>query len=69
MLSAIELPLTERTGSATGAAQEDLEKALASSVYEPLDTAIRTTLQSVSLCTIIEEEDRRKSEDNIMYFI
>ena len=69
VLSAIELPLTERTGSATGDAQEDLEKALASSVYEPLDTAIRTTLQSVSLRTIIEEEDRRKSKDNIMYFI
>ena len=69
VLVAIELPLTEKAGPATGDAQEDLEQALASSVYEPLDTAIRTTLQSVSLRTIIEEEDRRKSEDNIMYFI
>lgn len=69
VLSAIELPLTERASPATGDAQEDLEQALTNCVYEPLDTAIRTTLQSVSLRTIIEEEDRRNSEDNIMYFI
>ena len=40
VLSAIELPLTEKASPATGDAQEDLEQALTNCVYDPLDAAI-----------------------------
>ena len=69
VLSAIELPLTEKAGLATGDAQEALEQALTNCVYDPLDAAIRKALQGVNLCAILEEADRQKSEENIMYFI
>ena len=69
VLAAIELPLTEKAGPATGDAQEDLEQALTNCVYDPLDAAIRKPLQGVNLCAILEEADRQKSKENIMYFI
>ena len=69
VLAAIELPLTEKAGPATGDAQEALEQALTNCVYDPLDAAIRKALQGVNLCSILEEADRQKSEENIMYFI
>lgn len=69
VLSAIELPLTEKPGTATGKTQKELEQALTNCVYDPLDDAIRTALQGVNLCAILEEADRQKSRENIMYFI
>lgn len=69
VLSAIELPLTEKPGPATGEAQEDLEQALATCVYDPLDDAVQKALRDVNLCAILDEADRQKSKENIMYFI
>ena len=69
VLAAIELPLTEKPGPATADDESALDQALQHAVYEPLDTAIRTALEKVTLCVILDETDRQKSQGNIMYFI
>lgn len=68
VLAAIELSLLEKPGLSTGGAKE-MEAALTTCVYTPLDEAIMATLRSVSLEDILVEMDRQKSADSLMYFI
>lgn len=69
VLSAIELPLTEKTAASVEEKRPELERALQSAVYEPLDESVRTALQKTTLRDLLEETDRQKSEENLMYFI
>ena len=68
ILSAIELSLIEKTQTTSDKVPE-LDRALHTCVYDPLDTAITSTLQRVTLTDILTETERQKSSDNLMYFI
>ncbi|BEU88542.1 Rrf2 family transcriptional regulator [Selenomonas sp. TAMA-11512] len=68
VLSAIELSLMEKVTPSADHATE-LDQALITAVYNPLDDAIRDALKKVTIEDILSEEERLKSDDNFMYFI
>lgn len=69
ILSAIELSMMEKTAPAAKDKMPELDRALASCVFNPLDEAIRKTLSSISLDDILTAIDKEKSAESLMYFI
>ena len=69
ILSAIELSLMEKTASSTTGKTPALEQALQSVVYDPLNLSIQKSLQAVSLKNLLNEAERQKSAESLMYFI
>lgn len=68
ILSSIELSLMEKAASAADKMPE-LDKALESKVFAPLDKKIQESLSSVSLDDILTAIDAEKDADSLMYFI
>lgn len=69
ILSAIELSLMEQTAPAAPDKLPELDRAMESAVYAPLDTAIKDTLSAVTLDKILQAFDAQSNADNFMYFI
>ncbi|MFV0636556.1 RrF2 family transcriptional regulator [Mitsuokella sp.] len=69
ILASIELSLMEKTAPAAQEKMPELDRALASCVFDPLDKAIQQTLASVSLDDILTAIDKEKSTESLMYFI
>ena len=67
ILSAIELGLLEKAGPAASDKMPELDRALASKIFEPLDESIRETLMGVSLEDILGSIDQEA--ESLMYFI
>lgn len=59
----------EKTAPAAKDKMPELDRALASCVFNPLDEAIRKTLSSISLDDILTAIDKEKSAESLMYFI
>lgn len=68
ILSSIELSLMEKAASAADKMPE-LDKALESKVFAPLDKKIQESLSSVTLDDILTAIDAEKDADSLMYFI
>jgi Rrf2 family protein len=69
ILSAIELSLIEKTSPSVGAKSQEIEQALQSLVYQPLNDNIAAALQQVSLADILSGIEAQKPADELMYFI
>lgn len=69
ILSSIELSLMEKTAPAAPEKAPELDRAMNATVYDPLDTAIRDTLSSVTLDQILTALDQENQADSFMYFI
>lgn len=69
ILSAIEISLIEPTDATTSGHHPELEHALQSVVFQPLDNAIKTALSAITLENILAETQKQMSPDNLMYFI
>ena len=69
ILSAIELSLMEKAAPAAPEKMPELDHALDARVYTPLDNAIKKSLESVTLDTILTAIDEEKDAASLMYFI
>lgn len=69
VLSAIELSLMEKAAPSSPEKMPELDRALASRVFSPLDKAIHEALSSVTLDAILVAVDEEKAADSLMYFI
>ena len=69
ILSAIELSLMEKAAPAAPEKMPELDRALDARVYTPLDNAIKKSLESVTLDTILTAIDEEKDAASLMYFI
>lgn len=67
VLSAIELGLMEKAGTASPDKMPELDRALAAKVFDPLDESIRNALMSASLEDILNAMDQEA--ESLMYFI
>ncbi|MBQ1510705.1 MAG: Rrf2 family transcriptional regulator [Selenomonadaceae bacterium] len=67
VLSAIELGLMEKAGTASPDKMPELDRALAAKVFDPLDESIRNTLMAASLEDILNAMDQEA--ESLMYFI
>ncbi len=69
ILSSIELALMEKTQPAAPDKMPELDRALMSCVFNPLDEAVKATLKNVTLDDILTAIDGEKDADSLMYFI
>ena len=61
--------ITEKTAPAAQEKMPELDRALASCVFTPLDEAIQKALSAISLDDILTAIDQEKSAESLMYFI
>ena len=69
VLSAVELSLFEKAEPTVEAKAPEFDAALQSSVFGPLDDAVRKTLHSVSLADLVHETEKYRSSQEYMFFI
>ncbi len=69
VLTAIETTMTEKTDSTVAEKQPILDKALETVVFSQLDDAIKSSLEAISLEDILNNVEKQKEPDNLMYFI
>ena len=69
ILSAIELSLFEKTEAATSDKSPAIDKALENCIFARLDDSIQTILQQITLNDLVNEAEKNKPEDALMYFI
>ena len=69
ILAAIELALMEQAAPAAPDKMPELDRALETRVWQPLDEAIHKSLASVSLDDILTAIDAEKDASSLMYFI
>ena len=69
ILHAIELSLTEKAAPASPDRMPELDRALESRLYAPLDHAIKDSLESVTLDTLLIAVAEEKAAESLMYFI
>ena len=69
VLSAIELSLMEKAAPAAPDKLPELDRALDAKVYEPLDAAIKQSLESVTLDDILLAMAAEQDAASLMYFI
>ncbi|WP_027407050.1 Rrf2 family transcriptional regulator [Anaerovibrio sp. RM50] len=69
VLTAIETTMTEKTDSTVAEKQPILDKALETVVFSQLDDAIKSSLEAISLEDILNNVEKLKEPDNLMYFI
>ncbi len=68
ILAAIELALSETTAPAFDKLPA-LDEALAKTIYEPLDAAIRESLSSTTLAELTAAAEREHREEVMMFYI
>ncbi|HWT74747.1 MAG TPA: Rrf2 family transcriptional regulator [Mobilitalea sp.] len=69
ILSAVETSLFESTEETIKDKAPEIEAAVRSAVYDPLDAAVKSMLQKVTLYDLVSETDKHKSDQNFMFFI
>lgn len=69
VLSAIELSLMEKAAPASPEKFPELDRALAARVFDPLDQAIKTSLENVTLDDILMAIAAEQDAASQMYFI
>lgn len=69
ILSAVETSLFEDAEPTTKEKSPEIDMALNLTVFEPLDDAIRTKLQTITLYDLANEAEKHKKDQNLMFFI
>ncbi|MBQ1469296.1 RrF2 family transcriptional regulator [Schwartzia succinivorans] len=69
ILTAIELSLVEETSSSTNGKVPSLDDALEAIIYQPINDALKETLQNVSLADVLTETENKRQDETMMYFI
>jgi len=69
VLSAVELSLFEPTEETVQEKAPDIEAAMRYSVFDVLDSAIRDTLDRITLYDLVVEAEKHKKGQGYMYYI
>ncbi|ORT98891.1 transcriptional regulator, BadM/Rrf2 family [Anaerovibrio sp. JC8] len=69
VLTAIETSLIEKTDTTVGEKEPFLDKAMQEVVFSQLDDAIKSSLEAITLEDILNNVEKQKEPDNLMYFI
>lgn len=69
ILSAVELSLFEGAEETVPAKAPEIEAALRRAAFEPLDRAVAAALQKVTLYDLINEAEKHKKENVLMFYI
>ncbi len=69
ILSSVETSLFEKTEETVKEKAPGIETALNQTVYLPLDSVIRTSLQQISLSNLAAEAERYNPDQGFMFFI
>jgi len=69
VLSAVETSMFERAEETVPEKAPDIEKAMRLSAFETLDKAVREALRGVTLCGLVSEAEKHKSEHAMMFYI
>ena len=69
VLSAVEVSLFENTEDTVSETSPSIESAMRSAVFEPIGDAIKGTLSKIDLNELMNEAERQKAPENLMFFI
>ncbi|WP_027396697.1 RrF2 family transcriptional regulator [Anaerovibrio lipolyticus] len=69
VLTAIEIAMVEKTDSTVEEKQPLLDKAMQEIVFSQLDDAVKSCLEEITLEDILNNVEKQKEPDNLMYFI
>lgn len=69
ILSAVETSLFENAEETIKDKAPDIEAALNEAIYHPLDSAIKSTLQKITLYDLVTEAEKHKDTQGFMFFI
>ena len=69
VLSAVESTLFEATEETVGKKSPQTDAAMQALVFAPLDAAVKTSLESVSLEDLVHEVEKHSADQGLMFFI
>lgn len=69
ILSAVETSLFDKTEETIAELHPEIEAAMNSAIYSPLDNIIKSSLQSITLYDLISEVEKNKADQGFMFFI
>jgi len=69
VLEAVELSLFEPSEDTVSEAAPEIDAALRSAVFAPLDEAIKGSLGKTSLSDLVTEAEKNKDDQGLMFFI
>lgn len=69
ILTAVEIGLFEQTQDTVPETAPDIEKALRLTVFDALDQTVNQTLEGVTLADLVNEAEKHKEAQPIMYYI
>ena len=69
VLTAIEIAMVEKTDSTVEEKQPLLDKAMQEIVFSRPDDAVKSCLEEITLEDILNNVEKQKEPDNLMYFI
>lgn len=69
VLSAVELSLFEPVGETVQAKAPEIDAAMQSSVFDSIDDAVRNTLEKITLLDLVNETEKHKTDQGLMFFI
>lgn len=69
ILSAVETSLFESTEETIKERAPEIETSMRVTVFDPLDSAIKETLQKATLYDLVFESEKQKAEQGFMFFI
>jgi Rrf2 family protein len=69
VLKAVEFSLFEPTEETVQSKAPEFEAAMRFSVFDALDSAIRNTLEQITLYDLITEAEKHKADQGFMFFI
>ncbi len=69
ILSAVETSLFDKTEETIAELQPEIENAMATTIYQPLDDIIKSSLQAITLYDLVSQAEKNKSDQNFMFFI
>ena len=69
ILTSVETSLFENTEETIKDKAPDIEAAMNQTIFIPLDSAIKSTLQKITLYDLVSESEKHKSDQGFMFFI
>ncbi len=69
VLSAVELSLFEPAEETVKAKAPEIDAAMRIAVFDALDTAVKNTLEKISLADLVNEAEKQKADQGLMFFI
>lgn len=69
ILSAVDIALFEKAEETVRGKAPDIELAMQSLAFEPLDKSVTEVLRNVTLGDLLTEAERQKADSTLMYYI